>query len=635
MHVAHQERRLSATRHQLPFGRRDAAPAGWREQLWAQVLLGVLVTAFLIGGMLYVLWIIQRADNYALKINAAGRQRALTERYAKLVLLRDADAEPEARAVAARIEEAALAFLNGGTLEGRRGALAIPPVTDPELRHNLEQQLEGLARLVETGNQLLGNGDNQRAAMHDEIGRLREHSAALHATADALVARFEADAAASTSGSVWLTVVGGGFSLLLAWLLVFREAQNRRRVRREISERAAAEQSFREFVMRAPDAILIVDAKSTIALANNKAGSLFGVDPEALVATDVNALVPLGLADRHRQLVAEYFKDPTERAMGSRIELFARGKDGDIPVQINLSPIMIDGEQYTMAAVRDVTEQRKVDHELKSFATELQRSNTDLQRSNAELEQFAYVASHDLQEPLRKVRAFGERLVKHSGDSLDERGQDYVSRMSAAGERMQDLISDLLSLSRVTSDAKPFVEVDFNKLLADVLSDLETAIESSEATVSVNGQAPTIFGDPLQLRQLTQNLIGNALKFRRPETEHEVSIAMEHVDDNLRLTIRDNGIGFDPKYTDRIFGVFQRLHGRAAYEGTGIGLAICRKVVERHHGTISVESAAGDGATFIVSLPVLGQDSASASAADAGSIAANTTKTTTGYEGAS
>jgi PAS domain S-box-containing protein len=244
------------------------------------------------------------------------------------------------------------------------------------------------------------------------------------------------------------------------------------------------------------------------------------------------------------------------------------------------------------------------------------RYSQELARSNAELQQFASIASHDLQEPLRKIRAFGNRLQEKYADALSEQGRDYIERMQNAAQRMQILIDDLLVFSRITTKAQPLVPVNLGEVTKEVLSDLEVLIQQTGVCVEV-GEMPTIDADPLQIRQLLQNLIGNALKFHRENERPCVKIYSQIVEDresqliensgggNLcQITVEDNGIGFDQKYCDRIFQVFQRLHNRSEYEGTGMGLAICRKIAQRHGGSITAESTPGLGAKFIVRLPI-------------------------------
>jgi signal transduction histidine kinase len=243
---------------------------------------------------------------------------------------------------------------------------------------------------------------------------------------------------------------------------------------------------------------------------------------------------------------------------------------------------------------------------------ELLELNTALERSNHELEQFASVASHDLQEPLRKIQAFGDRLVQRFSNILGEQGREFVERMQHSAVRMRALIDDLLAYSRVASRGKPFEPVDLNQVAEEVVSDLEGRIEQTEGRVDV-GPLPTIEGDPLQMRQLFQNLIGNALKFRKPDVAPLVLVRSESGEENgaatCKLSVKDNGIGFDGAYAERIFQLFQRLHGRAEFDGTGMGLAICRKIVERHGGHIMAHSQPGCGSEFVVTLPLQGQTS--------------------------
>ncbi|MHC0066219.1 PAS domain-containing protein [Nostoc sp. UIC 10890] len=241
------------------------------------------------------------------------------------------------------------------------------------------------------------------------------------------------------------------------------------------------------------------------------------------------------------------------------------------------------------------------------------RQRQELARSNKELQQFAFVASHDLQEPLRKITTFGDRLKTTCGDTLTEQGRDYLERMQNAANRMQTLIEDLLTLSRVTTRAQPFVSVNLAKIAQEVLCDLEVYIQQTGASVEI-AELPTIKADPLQMRQLLQNLLGNALKFQRPQIPPVITIYGNILNDQAdntsanselcQIIVEDNGIGFEEKYLDRIFNVFQRLHSSIEYEGTGIGLAICRKIAERHHGNITAQSIPGQGAKFIVTLPI-------------------------------
>ncbi len=245
----------------------------------------------------------------------------------------------------------------------------------------------------------------------------------------------------------------------------------------------------------------------------------------------------------------------------------------------------------------EIDERRQAEKRLQRFAAQLERSNRELQ-------DFAYVASHDLQEPLRKIQTFGDRLEQLLGDQLDPQGHDYFERLQHASKRMQILIADLLTLAQVTTKAQPFIPVDLTEIVHEVVADLDIYIEQLVGRVDI-APLPTIHADPLQMRQLFQNLIGNALKFHQPDQPPIVCIQAypDRQQTACRIGISDNGIGFDTQYRDRIFAMFQRLHGRHTHEGTGIGLAICRKIVERHNGHITADSLLGQGTTFVVTLP--------------------------------
>jgi signal transduction histidine kinase len=247
------------------------------------------------------------------------------------------------------------------------------------------------------------------------------------------------------------------------------------------------------------------------------------------------------------------------------------------------------------------SELESTNSELAHTNAELEKRADELLRSNAELEQFASIASHDLQEPLRKVRTFTERVRETEGDDLSERGLEYLRRANASAERMQQLIEDLLRYSRVSTQGRPFAAVDLDQVAADVVEDLEEAVLRSGAVIRV-GSLPTISADPMQMRQLLQNLISNGFKFRREGVTPEVDVSATSDEDWVKIVVSDNGIGFGPQYARRIFRVFERLHGRGAYPGTGIGLALCRKIAERHGGTVFAHSVVGEGSVFTVTL---------------------------------
>ena len=356
------------------------------------------------------------------------------------------------------------------------------------------------------------------------------------------------------------------------------------------------------------------DLSGRITFANPAAARIMGKSVEELVGRS------------ELELFAGFRAKPDTSATSHNphpVEIVATRCDGSsFASEFVRSPLNENGRTVGEVLVfKDITERKQA-------AEILAQKADELARSNAELEQFAFVASHDLQEPLRKIQAFGDRLKMRCDEANLTDGRDYLDRMQNAAARMRKLIDDLLTFSRVISRTEPFVPVKLNEVTREVLGDLETSIERSRARVEV-GELPTVEADAVQMRQLLQNLIGNALKFQPPGGEPVVRIegrvfssatARGHTaffsrkdgdavdaavgDDFCELTVTDNGIGFSEQYLEKIFAVFQRLHGRQEYEGTGIGLAVCRRIADRHGGSITARSQPGEGATFVVHLPV-------------------------------
>ena len=353
---------------------------------------------------------------------------------------------------------------------------------------------------------------------------------------------------------------------------------------------------FRQLFDVAPDPILIIDGTGTIVLANEETGRKFGYSAAELVGQKMEILVPERFRANHIHYRQGYCESPALRPMGTGRELYARKYDGtEFPVEISLSPLKSQSISLVIGIIRDITD-RKITEK------ELQRANLELARSNSELEEFAYIASHDLQEPLRSVAGACQLLRRRYKDKLDPSAHEFIDFAVAGTKRMEELINDLLAYSRVATKGKDPELSNLNQVLKTVTDNLRSSISSTNAVITADN-LPIIAVDPWQITQLFQNIIANALKFRRDETP-EIHVSAKSEDNHWHFAIKDNGIGIDPKYFDRIFEVFKRLHNQDRYPGTGIGLASCKKIVERHGGRIWVESEIGQGTTFHFTIPM-------------------------------
>lgn len=347
----------------------------------------------------------------------------------------------------------------------------------------------------------------------------------------------------------------------------------------DLRDRKRAEHQF-QIIESAPNAMLILDRKNGIALVNRSTENLFGYSRDELMGKSSELIVPDGLLEPSSELAAA-------SSMQQLPDLFGRRKDGTaVPIEIGVSTIDTSDGPTTVVSIVDVTERKRYEDELR--------------RSNAELEQFAYLASHDLQEPLRMVASYTQLLAKRYQGNLDEKADRYIHYAVDGAKRMQQLISDLLKYSRVGSAGAPMVSVSVAAVLADVLRIFGDAIRQTGATID-QGVLPTVIGDAVQLHQLLQNLIGNALKFHGSASPH-ISIRAARRGDRWLFTVKDNGIGLEMRYAETVFQMFHRLHPRDHYDGSGIGLSISKRIVERHGGTIWLESEPGTGTTIFFTL---------------------------------
>jgi PAS domain S-box-containing protein len=373
---------------------------------------------------------------------------------------------------------------------------------------------------------------------------------------------------------------------------------------RDISVRKAAEKvlaqmegRYRALLEAAPDAMVVVNQEGRIVLLNLQAEKEFGYHRDELLGQKVTNLIPEGFAER---LIADGLRsaeDALAQQIGTGIELVARRKDGSgFPIELMLSPLESAEGTLVTAAIRDITTRKKAEAEL------LQKVD-ELNRSNVELGQFAYIASHDLQEPLRMVASYTQLLSRRYKGKLDSDADEFIAFAVDGATRMQRLIQDLLSYSRVGTKGRVLRETSSEETLGQAIINLRGAIQESGALVT-HDPLPPVMADERQLIQLFQNLVGNAIKYQSTGVPKVHISAAKNGGKQWTFSVKDNGLGIDPQYFERIFGMFQRLHKREEFAGTGIGLAICKKIVERHGGSISVESRPGEGSTFRFGLAV-------------------------------
>ncbi len=364
----------------------------------------------------------------------------------------------------------------------------------------------------------------------------------------------------------------------------------------DLSASNESQARYRGLLEAAPDAMVVVNQNGEIILLNLQTEKQFGYRSDELVGQSVKTIIPEGFAER---LIADGTRTAAEalaQQIGMGIELQGRRKDGsEFPIEIMLSPLAGPQEILVTAAIRNITERKRSQEQLVKTVGELKRSND-------ELEHFAYVASHDLQEPLRMVASYTQLLAKRYRGRLDADADDFIAYAVDGSTRMQQLIKDLLAYSRAGTDGTALVKISSQMALQAALANLRLTIGESGAVVT-HDSLPYILTDDNQLSQVFQNLVGNAIKYRSAEVPRIHVWATTNGGRETIFSVRDNGMGIDPQYFGRIFVLFQRLHGREEFEGTGIGLAICKKILERLGGRIWVESQPGKGSTFHFSLP--------------------------------
>lgn len=380
---------------------------------------------------------------------------------------------------------------------------------------------------------------------------------------------------------------------------VTERTQQEKQIKLINEQLAEREENLRHLVQHAPDAVIVINTENCIRLWNNKAEQMFGYTAEEVLEKDLtDIIIPERLRAAHRQGLFHYVETEQKQMLNGTAIMNAVHKDGhELTISVAISSSRQEGGQIFISFLRDITVQRK--NEL-----ELENKQRQLEKTNKELEQYAWLTSHDLKEPVRKILTYSDALMTRSKQQLPPADYNFLQKISNSARRMNALIDAVLQYSNVTNEASLFAPTDLSVVVKEVLDDLEIMISSSRAEVIVD-QLPVVEAIPIQMRQLFQNLITNAIKYRRPEVPLIIRLSCEPVENGYKLRVADNGIGFDNAYTHKIFQVFQRLLTQQSHEGTGIGLALCKKILDTHNGSIQAESEPGVGSTFTIFLPAI------------------------------
>ena len=362
------------------------------------------------------------------------------------------------------------------------------------------------------------------------------------------------------------------------------------------------EENFRQLISHAPDAIIVINNESIIQLWNAMAEKIFGWKMEEVIGSSLaETIIPVEYHKAHFAGMRRLMETGVSHILNRTVEVMARNKENKhFYISLTISSYQITSKRMFIAFLRDISKQK-----MNEF--ELDQRRKQLERSNEELEQFAWLTSHDLKEPLRKIMTFIDLLQKKHEDKIGEEASRYLNKIHGSAQRMAKLIEAILVYSNISHERQLYQLIDLNEVVREVINDLEITLNEKKAIIHAD-PLPAIDGIPHQMRQLFQNLLGNALKYVEPGVQPQIKIS-NHVENGfVKISVRDNGIGFENIYAEKIFQVFQRLESDEKYQGTGIGLAICKKIVENHEGRISANSEPGKGSEFIIELPLAEDD---------------------------